>query len=253
MSWQSLERRRPRPGAWAPLGGSGLPRLQPVPDGYAATRESLRRLAVFVLAPARKAVNGKIGLRYTFGGFGTPFFGDDEQVRVAGGDAGAPRWRHRRGAVSRPLAAAGRRHRWSPDRRPRVGADRPRSTTPTLPSPSTRSAAAASAPGSVRGLRPGGAPGRTPEPSAGPVAGAALARALRPRLQRRRGGLWLLPGGRLLPRANVYVGPWTMDGLDGWSGMPRSVLRSTSRGSWPPGTSVRPPSPSCGAAPNWRS
>jgi hypothetical protein len=36
-----------------------------------------------VLAPARHRVNGKIGLRYTRGGFGTPYFGADEQVRVA--------------------------------------------------------------------------------------------------------------------------------------------------------------------------
>ncbi len=33
---------------------------------------------------ARREVNGKIGLRWTLGGFGTPFFGDDEQVRVDG-------------------------------------------------------------------------------------------------------------------------------------------------------------------------
>lgn len=60
-------------------------RLEPLPDGYAGTREALRRLAVYVLSPARKAVTGRIGLRSTDGGFGTPPFGDDEQLRVTGG------------------------------------------------------------------------------------------------------------------------------------------------------------------------
>jgi hypothetical protein len=39
-----------------------------------------------VLAPARHAATGKIGLRFTKDGFGTPFFGADEQVRIAGTD-----------------------------------------------------------------------------------------------------------------------------------------------------------------------
>ena len=34
--------------------------------------------------PARRSANGRIGLRFTTGGFGTPFFGDDEQVRIEG-------------------------------------------------------------------------------------------------------------------------------------------------------------------------
>ena len=36
------------------------------------------------MKPAREAANGKFGLRYTRGGFGTPFFGDDRQLRVEG-------------------------------------------------------------------------------------------------------------------------------------------------------------------------
>lgn len=61
-------------------------RLQPLPDDYVETREALRRLAVYVLSPARKAVTGRIGLRPTAGGFGTPPFGDDdEQLRVERG------------------------------------------------------------------------------------------------------------------------------------------------------------------------
>jgi hypothetical protein len=37
-----------------------------------------------VIAPARQRANGKIGLRWTLGGFGTPFFGADAQIRVDG-------------------------------------------------------------------------------------------------------------------------------------------------------------------------
>lgn len=58
--------------------------LAPLPDGFAETRDALHRLAAHVLAPARKAVTGRIGLRSTPGGFGTPPFGDDEQLRVEG-------------------------------------------------------------------------------------------------------------------------------------------------------------------------
>ncbi|HYT39260.1 MAG TPA: hypothetical protein VEN99_07110, partial [Acidimicrobiia bacterium] len=59
-------------------------RLEPLPDGYVETREALRRLAVYVISPARKAVEGRIGLRATPGGFGTPIFGVDHQLRVEG-------------------------------------------------------------------------------------------------------------------------------------------------------------------------
>ena len=59
-------------------------RLGPVPSGLIATRLSLHRLAEQVIAPARRHANGKVGLRYTRGGFGTPFFGADVQVRVQG-------------------------------------------------------------------------------------------------------------------------------------------------------------------------
>jgi hypothetical protein len=60
-------------------------RLGPLPDGFTMTRGALHRLAVYVLSPARKAVTGRIGLQSTTGGFGTPVFGDDEQLRVEGG------------------------------------------------------------------------------------------------------------------------------------------------------------------------
>jgi hypothetical protein len=59
-------------------------RLGPVPSHLVTTRISLHRLAERVVSPARRNANGKIGLRYTRGGFGTPFFGADFQVRVRG-------------------------------------------------------------------------------------------------------------------------------------------------------------------------
>jgi hypothetical protein len=61
-------------------------RLRPLPPGYAATRDTLHGLAERVVSPARAGVNGKIGLRFTRGGFGTPFFGAGEQVRVEGAE-----------------------------------------------------------------------------------------------------------------------------------------------------------------------
>lgn len=63
-----------------------FPRLQPLPDGFSETRHSLHQVAFFAVAAKRYAVTQKLGLRYTFRGFGTPFFSDDRQVRVEGGD-----------------------------------------------------------------------------------------------------------------------------------------------------------------------
>lgn len=67
----------------------GTAPLGPLPDGYGKTRDSLHQVAFFVVAPARYAATGKLGLRYTHRGFGTPFFrgatGEDEQVRVESG------------------------------------------------------------------------------------------------------------------------------------------------------------------------
>jgi len=58
--------------------------LAPLPADFAETRAALRRLAVYVLAPARKAVTGRIGLQPAPGGFGTPVFGEAEQLLVDG-------------------------------------------------------------------------------------------------------------------------------------------------------------------------
>ena len=50
--------------------------LQPLPPSYATTRDALHRLAVYVISPAQRLVNGEIVMRPTPGGFSTfPFEG----------------------------------------------------------------------------------------------------------------------------------------------------------------------------------
>jgi hypothetical protein len=85
LRWDDWLADHPGRAAWAGerwLGAYG--RLPEAPTTLAATRLAAQRLAVYVVAPARRRVNGKIGLRWTLGGFGTPFFGADEQVRLVG-------------------------------------------------------------------------------------------------------------------------------------------------------------------------
>jgi hypothetical protein len=89
-------------GAWRPL--------VPLGDAaaFGATRDRLHALAEHVLAPARRRANGKIGLRFTRLGFGTPFYGDDEQVRVEAGELVVARDGAARREPVTTLAAAGR-------------------------------------------------------------------------------------------------------------------------------------------------
>jgi hypothetical protein len=51
-------------------------RLRPVPERLVPTRLTLHRLAEETISPVRREATGKIGLRATPGGFGTPPFGD---------------------------------------------------------------------------------------------------------------------------------------------------------------------------------
>jgi hypothetical protein len=83
-------------------------RLDASPSSLPATRLALHRLAEHVLTPARQRANGKIALRYVAGGFGTPFFGDDVQVRVAGAEliVDSPRGERRAPLTSLAAAAA---------------------------------------------------------------------------------------------------------------------------------------------------
>jgi hypothetical protein len=57
--------------------------LPPLPDGLPATRDLLHQIAYFVLSPTRYREIGKMGLRATAGGFGTPEF-DGRVVRLDG-------------------------------------------------------------------------------------------------------------------------------------------------------------------------
>ena len=85
-TWDEIVHDRPELAAFARanwLGARGpLPAL---PRDYPAARNAFHRLAYAVVAEARRRANSKFGLRFTSRGFGTPFFGNDEQVRVMGG------------------------------------------------------------------------------------------------------------------------------------------------------------------------
>jgi hypothetical protein len=87
LDWAAWAASHREMGAWpADRWLAAWRRLGDAPPRLAETRLALHRLAFYVIAPARKRVNTKFGLRWTLGGFGTPFFGADEQVRVAGAD-----------------------------------------------------------------------------------------------------------------------------------------------------------------------
>jgi hypothetical protein len=57
--------------------------IEPPPE-FATTREALRALACYVIAPARKVRTGRIGLRPIGDGFGTPPFDDGTRIVVHG-------------------------------------------------------------------------------------------------------------------------------------------------------------------------
>lgn len=85
IDWNEWLQTNSKHGEWvAERWLGGVRRLPPLPEGFAATRVALHKLAMFVIAPVRYGENGKFGLRYTLGGFGTPFFGDDRQISVRG-------------------------------------------------------------------------------------------------------------------------------------------------------------------------
>src|SRR6266498_4433507 len=85
LTWEQWLAGRPGHRAWAAARWLGAyRRLGTLPATYTDTRLALHRLVVYVVSPARQHANGKMALRFTFGGLGTPFFGADEQVRIAG-------------------------------------------------------------------------------------------------------------------------------------------------------------------------
>jgi len=61
--------------------------LEPLPATFRETQLALQSLAQEVISPAREKVTGRIGLRATPGGFGTPVFGEEDvRVRVEGAE-----------------------------------------------------------------------------------------------------------------------------------------------------------------------
>ena len=56
---------------------------QPLSDSYGVTRDHLHQLAYFALSPARHRAEGRMGLRSTIAGFGTPEF-EGRVARVEG-------------------------------------------------------------------------------------------------------------------------------------------------------------------------
>lgn len=85
VTWQELVDEDPSLAPWAAERWlAAHPRLSTPPPHLVETRVALHRLAEHVISPTRQRANGKIGLRWTRGGFGTPYFGNDVQVRVAG-------------------------------------------------------------------------------------------------------------------------------------------------------------------------
>jgi hypothetical protein len=85
LTWDEMTERHPDLAAFAADRWLGALRpIEPLPARFGETRRSLHRLAYFVLAPTRHRATGKLGLRWVKDGFGTPYFGADEQVRMEG-------------------------------------------------------------------------------------------------------------------------------------------------------------------------
>jgi len=89
LSWDEIAREEPDLAPWCAERWLGAwKRLVPLPPTFADTRIALHKVAEAVVSPARKPDN-EIALRYTRGGFGTPFFeqgGADCQDRVEHGE-----------------------------------------------------------------------------------------------------------------------------------------------------------------------
>jgi hypothetical protein len=73
--------------------------LPALPPAFAATRDALHRLAVYVISPAQRLSNGEIILRATPGGFSTFGFGG-RTVGVAGAELVVDGVRHPIGSLN---------------------------------------------------------------------------------------------------------------------------------------------------------
>src|SRR5215211_6633512 len=89
LTWDEIAQQEPDLAPWCADRWFGAwKRLGPLPPKFAKTRISLHKSAEAVVSPARNPEN-EIALRYTRGGFGTPFFEEDGldcQVRVEHGE-----------------------------------------------------------------------------------------------------------------------------------------------------------------------
>jgi hypothetical protein len=89
LTWDEVVQQDPDLASWCADRWLGAwKRLDPLPPSFGETRVALHKVAEAVVSPARKPDN-EIALRYTRGGFGTPFFeqdGMDCQVRVEHGE-----------------------------------------------------------------------------------------------------------------------------------------------------------------------
>jgi hypothetical protein len=63
-------------GGWRPL--------EPAPEPLGPTLRAYDLIAEHVLSPTRQRANGQSGLRWVLGGLGTPYFGNDAQLRLVG-------------------------------------------------------------------------------------------------------------------------------------------------------------------------
>jgi hypothetical protein len=89
LTWDEIAAQDPELAPWCADRWLGAwKRLEPLPASFVETRVALHQIAEAVVAPARLPAD-EIALRYTRGGFGTPFFerdGVDCQVRVEHGE-----------------------------------------------------------------------------------------------------------------------------------------------------------------------
>jgi hypothetical protein len=89
LTWDEIAREEPDLAPWCAERWLGAWKpLEPLPTSFEGTRKALHKVAEAVVSPARKP-ESETALRYTRGGFGTPFFeqdGADCQVRVEHGE-----------------------------------------------------------------------------------------------------------------------------------------------------------------------
>lgn len=109
ITWDELASEDPMLAAWCADRWLGAwRRLSPPPHNLGSSVRSLHAVAEYVLAPARYEAVGRIGQRYTRGGFGTPFLPDDRQLRVDTGGLHITEGGHTRSVPFTTLADLGK-------------------------------------------------------------------------------------------------------------------------------------------------